>query len=155
MTALAENVDLKAKEGVYQHFKVQNGVKIYKGAPVTVDTDGYAQSNDGTTTTLANGDIFAGMAVELADNTDGSDADIDVRCLRKGIIEIAVLGTVTQAKVGDKVYLNNVSDDAAFTLTSDSGNPQITVGELVGYISSGVGLVDITGYVGNVAANGA
>lgn len=154
MTALSENVDLKAKDGKVIAFPVQNAQTIYKGSPVVIDTDGYAQPVSGSPA-LANGDIFAGMAEEKIDNSAGADGDEYVRCLRSGVIQIAVLGTVTQAKVGDKVYLNNVSDDAAFTLTSDSGNPQITVGELVGYVSATVGLVDITGYCGNVAANGA
>lgn len=154
MTAISADIDLKKKDGLLLAEPVQAGAKVYKGASVVIDaSDGYAQPTG--TPAITAGDIYAGWAAEQADNTNGADGDLDVRCIRAGLIEVNCAGTATQAKRGDKVYINNVTDDDGVTLTSDSGEPEITAGELVKFISATKALIDITGYVGNVAATAA
>ena len=63
--------------------------------------------------------------------------------------------TISQANVGNAVFLNNVTDDSTLTVTSDTANPQITVGQIVEFVSANKAYISIDNYVGNVAANGA
>ena len=146
MSARTTNNEVTILEGKMGDHPVLAAEIIYKGTPVFLKASGRkAFSNDGSTNTLASGDIFAGICYEKVDNSAGLDGAKDVRVMREGVFEMDILGTVTAAKVGDPVYVNNVSDDAAATLTSDSGNQEIQIGVLAGYVSSGRGLVDITG----------
>lgn len=155
MTAIAEARDILRKEGEVQSFPVQAAVQIFKGTPSIVDTDGYLQTNDGTTTSLANGDIFAGISYEGADNTSGVAGDENCRAFQKGSFLLEFSDVLTQANVGDLVYVNNVTDDSVVTVTSDSGNPQLTIGQIVEFVDASNAYVLIDNYVGNVAANGA
>lgn len=147
MSARTTNNENAYKDGVMGSHPVLAAEIIYKGTPVLLKSSGRAAfSNDGTTNTLASGDIFAGIAYEKVDNSTGAEGDKTVRTIKRGVVEMDILGTVTAAKVGSPVYVNNVSDDAAATLTSDSGQQQIQIGWLEGYVSSGRGFVDITGF---------
>jgi hypothetical protein len=60
--------------------------------------------------------------------------------------------TLTQGNVGDKVYVNNVSDDAVVTVTSDTGNVQVTIGVITEFVSANLAYVQIDNYVDGVAA---
>lgn len=155
MAALTATRDVDRKDGLLLALPVQNGETIYKGSTVVVDTDGYAQTNDGTTVTLANGDIFVGIATETADNSAGADGDVDVVVQTSGHFVLPFSDTLTQASVGSLVYLNNAQDDAAVTVTSDTGQPQCTIGTIVEFISANSARVRIDNYFGNIAAAGA
>lgn len=155
MTAIAEARDIARKDGVIQNFPVQASVKIYKGTPSIIDTDGYLQTNDGVTTLVANGDIFAGISIDTADNSSGSAGDIDCRAYQNGSFIMEFSDTLAQANVGDLVYVNNVSDDSVVTNTSDTGQPQFTIGQIVEFVDASHAYVLIDNYVGNIAANGA
>jgi hypothetical protein len=156
MAARTESFENARKEGVIQATPMIASEIIYKGAQVLVaSATGLAFTNDGTTNTLANGDIFGGIAVETVDNSGGAASDKDVRAYRKGSFLMPFSDTLTQANVGDKVYINNVTDDSVVTVTSDTGNPQITIGEIVEFVSANRAYVAIDNYVGNVAAAGA
>lgn len=152
MSARTSNNEGTYLDGVMGDHPVLAAEIIYKNTPVFLKASGRkAFSNDGSTNTLASGDVFAGIAYEKVDNSAGLDGAKDVRVLRKGVIEMDILGTVTAAKVGDPVYVNNVSDDAAATLTSDTGNQEVQIGVLAGYVSASRGLVDITGFAWTVS----
>ncbi len=153
MTARTSISEIDRKDGHIQAYPVVDEEIIYKGSPTIIDaTSGKLQTNDGTTITLANGDIFAGIAHETVNNsTNDKVCKID----RKGTFLVDISDTIAQANVGDEVYLNNVTDDSTLTVTSDTGNPQITVGQIVEFVSANKAYINIDNYVGNVAAAGA
>ena len=156
MTAKAEATDTNRKDGKILAFDVLADTKVYKGAVVTLDgTSKQAQSNDGTTITLANGDIFAGICVETIDNTGGSSGDKSLRVERDGVHRLTFSDTLAATDLGALVFVNNVSDDSVVTITSDTGNPQLTIGKIVEIISTSEARVVIDNYVDAVAANGA
>ena len=155
MTAKATATDPNQKDGKLQAFDLASGQKIYKGGTILLDaTSRYAKTNDGTTETLGNGDIFAGVCVETAENT-GVDGAEFVRAARTGVILFDFSDALTQADLGKEAYLNNVTDDSVLTVTSDTGNPQITVGTIVEIVNGSQARVDILRSVDGVAANGA
>lgn len=156
MTATTTNQDNARRDGIIVSYPVLASEIIYKGRPVIIDaSSGYAQSNDGTTITLDSGDIFAGIAAEKADNSaHATNGYIDVKVYKSGIFEMATSDTITQANVGDRVYVNNTSDDNVVTVTSDTTTVQVCIGVIVGFISANVALVKIDGYVDSVAGIG-
>jgi hypothetical protein len=154
MAAATANVDQKSKDGVIGSQPVLASTNIYKGAPVFLKSSGkLAFSNDGTTNTLAVGDIFAGLAVEQADNSAGASSAIDVRVYQMGVYLLTFSDTITQADVGKSVYVNNVSDNSVFTVTSDTGQPQVTIGKIVSFETASTAYVLINGQVPTTAAN--
>ena len=155
MGAKTEAHDAKRKDGFIQSYSLAATTSIFKGALVFINSAGFLYSNDGTINTLANWDKFAGVAVESADNSGWSDADIATRVDRTGSFILSITDAVTQANVWDAVLVNNVTDDAAVTITSDSGNPQATVWIILEVITSSLVRVAINGNVWNIAANGA
>lgn len=154
MTARTAAYDGNRKPGEYQMYPMLGAEKIFKGMPVYLKATGrYAFTNDGTTNTLAAGDIFVGIAAETIDNT-GVDGAKYIRVYRKGNFKLPMLGTLTQGKVGSPVYSNNTSDDAAVTLTSDaSGQPQVRIGTVTEFLGAAEGYVQIDNHVDGVVAN--
>lgn len=150
MAAKTTAHDDQRKDGQIVAYKMAASETIYKGS-TSVLSSGYAQTNDWTTNTLANGDVFAGICVETKTNA-GSAGDEYVRVYTDWNVIVDVVDTITQANVGDEVYINNVSDDWAVTITSDTGNPQVTVGQIVEFISANKARIAIRNYVGNIAA---
>ena len=156
MTARAENQETARKDGVIQAHPVLAAEKIWKGVPVILDgTSGFLQENDGTTITLANGDVFAGISLETIDNSDGANGDLECRVYQTGSFLLEFSDTLDQGDNGALVYMNNVSDDSVVTITSDTGNPQLTIGHIVRFVDATHAYVSIDKYVGNIAANGA
>lgn len=156
MTARTAAYDAPTQDGEILDFPVIAAEIIYKGTPVFIKAaSGHAFSNDGTTNTLAAGDVFVGICDETVDNSAGAAAAKNVIVRRRGCFNLPIAGTVTQAKHGDPVYVNNVSDDSTTTLTSDSGNPEARIGTLVKYVDSDNGFVSVDRYVDTVVANAA
>lgn len=146
MTAIADTRDISVRPGEVVDHPVLAGQKIYKGSPVLGDaTSGYAQTNDGSTITLATGDVFLGFADQTVDDTGGTTDGlkrINVRC--KGIVTLTnIAGTVNQSKVGDPVYINNTTDNSGYTLTAAGDGSDVVVGYLVDPLSTTSGLVAI------------
>lgn len=141
-------VDNARKEGDMQAHPMLAAEIVYKGMPVFLKATGrLAFMNDGTTNALANGDVFAGIAAETMDNSAGAASAKSVRVYMRGNFQLPIAGTLTQAKVGDAVYSNNVSDDDAVTLTSDSGNPEVRIGTVSEFLSAALGYVFIDQHV--------
>lgn len=150
MTAISAALETEHREGLMHDHPVQNGQKIYKGTPVFLDAaDGYAQTNDGTTVTLAIGDVFAGICDETVDNTSGSDGDKNVKVRKTGIFLMPMSGTVSQAKMGDPVYVNNTTDNSTVTLTPANDGSDVQIGHLVEMKDSDEGYVYINRCIQN------
>jgi len=127
--------------------------KIWKGAPVFVNSSGYAYSNDGTTNTLANGDMFVGWADDTVESTSANGgAYIKVRAT--GTVVVLIAATAAQTDVGQNVFVNNNTDNALVSLTSHASNPQVTVGQILEIIDATHVRINTNG-VYTVAANGA
>lgn len=147
MAALSANIDVARKDGQEIVFSKTANLVIYKGAPVTLDASaGTAQSNDGTTTTLANGDIFVGFASEKSAATDTT-----VRVITSGTL-VVPFTSIAQSDVGKVVYINNTTDDSLFTQTAVTADPQVKVGILVERISATSGRILIDNQIGQLAA---
>jgi hypothetical protein len=146
MTAASANLEVPIQNGeVTDHALLADQI-IYEGTPVFADaSSGFAQSNDGVTITLATGDVFLGICEEKIDATGFSSGDLRVKVRTKGVLTLAIAGTVTQAKVGDPVYVNNTTDNATYTLTAAGDGSDVLVGYLVDYISSTKGKVMLHG----------
>lgn len=123
MTALTENYEAKRQDGEMISVPVLASATIYKGALVCDNGTGYASAgtDDGTT--------FLGVAVELADNSSGSDGDISVRVYKTGVFQY----TKTTAIQGDVGVLVHVRDDQ--TVATSTTN-SINAGYIVALIDS-------------------
>ena len=145
MTAKTANTEAIRKEGQMISTPVIAAEIIYKGTPTFAKAAGDAFSNDGTTNTLAAGDVFLGISVEEADNSTGAAGAIDVRTYIEGCFLLTFSDTITKANQGDDVYVNNASDDSVVTITTDTGNPQVTIGKIAQFVSANTAYVKITG----------
>tara|TARA_R110000868_G_scaffold84663_5_gene238594 strand:+ start:1009 stop:1881 length:873 start_codon:yes stop_codon:yes gene_type:complete len=146
MSAATANLEVPVQNGeVTDHVLLADQV-VYEGTPVFADaTSGYAQTNDGVTITLVTGDLFLGICEAKADSTDLASGDISVKLRTKGVFEMTISGTVTLAKIGDPVYVNNTTDNATVTLTAAGDGSDCQIGYLVDYVSATKGKVMIDG----------
>ena len=146
MAAKAGNTSPLSKLFDTAAYPVLAATNIYKGTPTFVkNATGYAFTNDGTTNTLANGDVFVGISADQADNSAGASAALDVLCIRTTqVVELTFSDSLTGADVGASVFVNNVSDDAVVTKTSDTGNPQATIGKVSQVTGANTAFVEIT-----------
>lgn len=146
MTAASANIEVPYKDGVYNDHAVLADQVIYEGVPVLADAaSGYAQTPDGTIITCDVGDVFLGICDEKVDATGVSSGVKRVKVRTQGVVELTLAGTVTLAKVGDPVYVNNTSDNSTYTLTAAGDGSDVLVGYLVDYISSTKGKVCLVG----------
>lgn len=146
MTAASANLEIPVKDGVITDHALLADQIIYEGTPVFADaSSGFAQSNDGSTITLATGDVFLGICEEKIDATGYSSGDLRVKVRTQGVLEMTIAGTVTQAKIGDAVYVNNTTDNGTVTLTAAGDGSDCQIGYLVDYISSTKGKVMLFG----------
>lgn len=134
MTALAEDFSVQLQDGVEEDVPVIASDCIYGGSFVCVDADGYA--NPGSDTS---GLIFMGVATARADNSDGANGDISVVLRRRGLV-YATFGTaISQATVGDNVFL---VDDQTVDVTANVTH-NIFCGILAKYVDTTHGWIDI------------
>ena len=91
-------------------FKVAASTHIYKGALIGL-ASGYARP-------LEAGDLFAGIAYEEMDNSDGSAGDLSVRVYTLGDFDHALSGAAI-TNIGDAVYAS-ADDTLTFTSTDNS-----------------------------------
>lgn len=146
MGAATANLEVPVKDGVVVDHKLLTNQIIYEGTVVLADaSSGYAQTPDGTTITCDVGDVFLGICEEKVDSTGISSGVMSVKVRTQGIFEMTLGGTVTLAKKGDPVYVNNTSDNAAPTLTAAGDGSDVLIGYLVDYISSTKGKVMLMG----------
>lgn len=134
MTALSSDVQIERKEGLYLGYPVKASTTIYSGALVAVDANGWALPGADTA-----GLVFQGVANQAADNSSGSNGDKTVVVSRTGLWKLTLGSTISQANVGDKVYL---SDDQTVDLAANTTN-DVLVGVIAGFIDSTHAWVDI------------
>ena len=153
MTAIAADRDARRKDGDIVAYDVQAAEIIYKGVPVFLDaSDRMLQENDGTTFTLASGDIFVGISYEGCDNSAGADEAKKCRVWRKGVFLLPFSDTLADDDVGSPVYVNNVTDDSVVTVTSDTGQQEVRIGTIVEVEDTGHAWVQIDNFVDTVSA---
>lgn len=134
MTALTEDKAIEYREGVECSCPVDDGDTIYGGALVSVNADGYLV--DGAD---ESGQIFMGVSLEQKDNSGGSDGDLECQIRRRGLFK-AILGTaITQANVGDNVFL---VDDQTVDLVGNV-TQNIFCGIIAEYIDTTHAWIDI------------
>ncbi|MDI9559687.1 MAG: hypothetical protein QM235_00655 [Pseudomonadota bacterium] len=121
-------------EGVDLSIPVDDGDKIYEGAMVSVNADGYAIAAGDTASTL-----FVGIARENADNSSGADGAINVLVRRRGLFKMTLATPITIANVGDNVY---IVDDCTVDLVGNTTN-DIYCGIIAKYIDTTHAWVDI------------
>ncbi len=109
MTALTDNRQTKTQDGTELAIPVAASTTIYKGSLVCYNSGGYAVAGVSTADYK-----FAGVCIEKADNSAGSNGDINVRVRPYGLFSFAKTGTVTQANGGDEV---KISDDQTVALS--------------------------------------
>jgi hypothetical protein len=131
---LAADKALQYTEGVELSFPVVATDIIYAGSLVCVNAAGYALPGADTA-----GLIFQGIAVEQVDNSTGNAGDKTVVLRRRGLIKMTLGTAISQANVGDNVFLvDDESVDIAAQTTND-----IFCGIIAGYIDSTHAWVDI------------
>ena len=134
MTALADDKKLEYTEGVEVSTPVGASQTLYAGGFGCVNADGYAVPGADTANL-----IFQGIIREYVDNSSGSNGDDDVIMRRRGLVK-ALMGTaITQANVGDEVYL---ADDQTVDLVANVTN-NIFCGIIAGYIDTTHAWIDI------------
>lgn len=134
MTALEADKAIQRTDGTELAFPVGNGETLYGGAFVSVDADGYAVAGDDAT-----GEIFQGVCMEQVDNSAGSDGDKQVVLRRRGLFKAILDTAITQANVGDNVFL---VDDQTVDLTANV-TYNIFCGIIAGYIDTTHAWIDI------------
>lgn len=130
--ALSADTNISRKEAGLQSYPVYQSTTIYKGGLVVLNSTGYLIEG-----TAAKNTRFAGVAAEGANNSSGSDGDLECRVYTAGTFLLPAT-SITQAMVGRLMYL---ADDATVDETADYSN--IVVGRLVRYVSNTSGWVDI------------
>lgn len=134
MTVLSDDKKIEYREGVELAIPVDDGDIIYAGALVCVNAAGYAVPGSDTA-----GLIFQGVARERADNSAGLDGAVSVTVRRRGLFKMAFATAISQANVGDNVFIaDDQTVDVAANLTHD-----IFVGIIAEVIDSTHAWVDI------------
>jgi len=134
MTALSEDRAIERADGVELDFPVYESVTIYGGAFAAVNAAGYALPGSDTS-----GLIFEGVATEQKDNASGSSGDLDVTLRRRGLFKAILDTAITQANVGDNVFL---VDDQTVDLAANVDN-NIYCGVIAKYIDTTHAWIDI------------
>ncbi len=152
MTAQTEKAYRNRSLGDEQAYKTIANEIIYQGCLVTIkNSSGLAFANDGVTNTLSLADKFAGVTKLTTDNSKGGDGEENVMVYNEGVYDFDhVTGGLTQANIGDEVYLNNNSGDGAVDGATASVN--IKVGRIVEVLSATKCRVRIDGYAGHSIA---
>ncbi len=134
MAALTADNNILRAQGVELAFPVAASQKIYAGALTAVNADGYAVPGDDATDL-----IFEGVAMEQKDNSAGSNGDLEVVLHRRGLFLMTLGNAITQANVGDNVFL---ADDQTVDLVANVTH-NIYCGVIAGYIDSTHAWIDI------------
>lgn len=150
MTAKVASHDGERKDWLIVALKMAAAEILYKWSTAVLQS-GYAQTNDWTTNTLDAGDKFAWIVVEEIDNSAWANGDLNVRVYTDWNHVVDVVDTITQANVGDTVYINNTSDDAAVTINTDAG-VDLEVGYIVEFIWANKARIAIRNGVWNIAS---
>src|SRR4030067_869150 len=131
MTALAADRNTPYRESEMFALGVAPNIKIYGGAIVMLNASGYA-----TKGAAATGQVCAGRAEDMVDNTGGADAAKTVN-VRSGTFKFANSASgdlITIAEIGDNCY---IVDDQTVAKTDGTGARSVA-GKIVAVDSDGV-----------------
>lgn len=131
--ALTSDKQIERTDGVQLAFPVNGTSKIYAGALVCVDADGYLVPGADTA-----GLIFQGIAMQQRDNASGDDGDQLCVVQRRGLVKCAI-AAATPANIGDSVFL---VDDETVGLAATTTN-DIYCGIIAGFVDATHVWVDI------------
>jgi hypothetical protein len=131
---LSKDRNTPRKDGVLVSAPVVAADIIFGGSLVAVNAAGYL--NPGSDTA---GLIFHGVADERADNAAGANGDIKCNVRRRGLFLFALGTAITQANVGDNVFLD---DDQTVDLAANVDN-NIFCGIIAEYVSANLAWIDI------------
>ena len=131
--ALSEDTVFDHADFETWEYPVAASTTIYEGSIVCVNSGGYAVPGADTS-----GYVFAGIAREGADNSDGSAGDINVKVYTRGRTRLKGTSFVRD-RVGRVAYVRD--SDSFYAYHSSSGStPKATnnvrLGTTVGYISA-------------------
>ncbi|WP_051361133.1 hypothetical protein [Desulfuromonas sp. TF] len=135
MTVLAQDRNTQRRDGILVALLVITNDIIYGGSLVAVNAAGYALPGGDTA-----GLIFQGVADGRADNTGGADGAKSVIVRRRGEFRFASASNLTQANVGDAVFLE---DDQTVALAGDV-DQDIYCGVITEVVGANDCWVDIT-----------
>jgi hypothetical protein len=134
MAALSTDRNTPRRDGAVLSLGVAASKKVYAGALIAVDANGYATPGATATTLLG-----AGVAGATADNTSGSAGDIAVD-INKGIFRLgnsASTDEITTAEIGTNCY---IVDDQTVAKTDGSSSRSVA-GKVFDVDSDGVWVV--------------
>lgn len=130
MAALTDDRNTKREAGILREFPVAASTTIYAGSMVCLNTSGYAVPGADTASF-----IYVGVAQEKADNSSGSNGDLNVETrIDDSVHEFAGSGLAV-TDVGATAY---VSDDQ--TIATSTTN-SIAAGKIIGIESATSALV--------------
>lgn len=109
MTALSSDRKTVYREGVELGYPVAASTTVHAGSLVCLNASGYAVPGADTT-----GFKFAGVAMEAADNSEGSNGGATVRVRRKGVFRFSASGMAI-TDIGASVY---IADDQTVAKSS-------------------------------------
>lgn len=132
MTALAADRITRVKEWDLAAYPVKAATLIYDGALVAIDASGYAVPASDTAAL-----VVVGKAVHRADNSAGSNADINV-LVEAGKKYLFDATSITLAMTGQRMY---VVDDHTFD--DAKGTNAVLAGILAEYVSTTSGYLYI------------
>ncbi len=112
-------------------FSVAAAARVFKGAIVGIER------STGHVRNLQPGDMFAGIAYEEIDNTNGSAGEVSVRLYTQGDF-VLTTNNATQAWIGSALYA--LDDDRTSVLPSQGAS---FVGVLMAVIGTNLGIVRI------------
>ncbi len=134
MSALTQDKQIQTRPGIETPLPVKASKVLYGGAFVCSDATGFAVPGED-----AAGLVFKGYAVDRADNSTGDNGDVEVVLHRRGQVKAALGHDITQANVGDAVFL---VDDQTVDLTANVTH-KIYCGVIDEYIDSRHAWIDI------------
>lgn len=115
-------------------FPVYTNTDIYTGGLVMVNATGYAIPGSDTA-----GGIFVGVSTETVDNNPAASGAKTVTVMRRGLHLMALGHAISQANVGDNVF---IVDDQTVDVTANVSNG-IYCGIIAKYVSSTRAYIDI------------
>lgn len=130
--AVTANQLVKRQVGCRKSYPVAASTTIYEGTLVFINAAGYA---DDDTATGVN--AFAGIAVAKADNSSGSNGDIEVEVWTEGDFELTGTG-FAQTDVGMPIYA-----DDNYACVVSLGATSVRIGTVARYVSSTKHIVSI------------
>lgn len=123
--AVTANQVITRQDGDKASYPVAAGIHIYQGTLVYLTAAGYATD---VTATGVNG--FVGVAINEADNTNGSAGDLNVEVWTEGDFVLVGSG-FAQANVGDIIY-----GDDNYAIVNSIGSTSVPIGKAIGYVSA-------------------